>query len=395
MPERPEVAVVPENKKLAVFLDGTWNAVADNTNVWRMKSLCATASSEGAPQLVYYDIGVNGFFGGMVGKGLSQNVREAYEWLIDNYNPGDDVFIFGFSRGAYTARSLSGLIAKHGLLKPGSPLGVAQLYERYKRSDDRTLWKLGELQAAGTLLDVTLEEQWMLKYSQPIRIKMVGVWDTVGALGIPAFSIEGISRSTLGFLHTGLRLSIENGYHALAIDEHRRAFAPTLWSVRKPKDPDAVFAAPRSISSIEQRWFVGAHANVGGGCLSDLLAQIPLRWIMKKASVHGLAFRSDVELDGDVLGAPISDSYKDFMSGAYCKMARRHYRPIGGDPQEREDGTHRNVNETIDSSVFDRWRDVPRYRPPNLSDWAKRKSVDPGSFRQSVNANDPKLGAPD
>src|SRR3954471_149105 len=151
MPERPEVTVAPESKKLAVFLDGTWNAVADNTNVWRMKSLCATASSEGAPQLVYYDIGVNGFFGGMVGKGLSQNVREAYEWLIDNYNPGDDVFIFGFSRGAYTARSLSGLIAKHGLLKPGSPLGVAQLYERYKRSDDRTLWKLGELQVAGTL----------------------------------------------------------------------------------------------------------------------------------------------------------------------------------------------------------------------------------------------------
>ena len=147
---------------------------------------------------------------------------------------------------------------------------------------------------------------------------MVGVWDTVGALGVPAFSIEGISRSTLGFLHTGLRLSIENGYHALAIDEHRRAFAPTLWSVRKPKDPDAVFAAPRSISSVEQRWFVGAHANVGGGCLSDLLAQIPLRWIMKKASLHGLAFRSDVELDGDMLGADLN-SYKDFMSGAYSK----------------------------------------------------------------------------
>ena len=114
---------------------------------------------------------------------------------------------------------------------------------------------------------------------------------TVGALGIPAFSIKGISGSALGFLHTGLRLSIENGYHALAIDEHRRAFAPTLWSVRKPKDPDAVFAAPRSISSVEQRWFVGAHANVGGGCLSDLLAQITLRWIKRKASLHGLAFR--------------------------------------------------------------------------------------------------------
>jgi hypothetical protein len=116
---------------------------------------------------------------------------------------------------------------------------------------------------------------------------------------------------------------------------------------------------------------------------------------MKKASLHGLAFRSDVELDGDVLGAPISDSYKEFLSGAYSKMSRRHYRPIGADPEEREDGTHRNVNETIDSSVFDRWREVPQYRPPNLNDWAKRKSVDLASFRQSVRANDPKIGAPD
>jgi hypothetical protein len=82
---------------------------------------------------------------------------------------------------------------------------------------------------------------------------------------------------------------------------------------------------------------------------------------------QGLAFRSDVELDGDVLGAQISDSYKEFMSGTYCKMSRRHYRPIGADPEEREDGTHRNVNETIDSSVFDRWRDVPQYRPPKLA----------------------------
>lgn len=395
MPGSPAVSFTPKNKKLAVFLDGTWNAVDDNTNVWRLKSLCATASSEGAPQLVYYDIGVNGFFGGMVGKGLSQNVREAYEWLIDNYNQGDDVFIFGFSRGAYTARSLSGLIAKHGLLKPGSPLGVAQLFERYKRSDDRTLWKLLELQTAGTLSEATLEEQWMLKYSQPIRIKMVAVWDTVGALGIRAFSIQGISQSTLGFLHTGLRLSIENGYHALAIDEHRKAFAPTLWSVRKPKDPNAVFAAPRPIASVEQRWFVGAHANVGGGCLSDLLAQVPLRWIMKKASLHGLTFRNDVDLDGDVLSAPISDSYKEFMSGVYCKVSRRHYRPVGADPEEREDGIHRNVNETIDSSVFDRWCKVPQYRPSNLYEWARRKSVDPESLKQSVRADDPSIAAPD
>jgi uncharacterized protein (DUF2235 family) len=395
MPETPAVSATLKNKRLAVFLDGTWNAVDDNTNVWRMKALCATASSEGAPQLVYYDIGVNGVVGGMFGKGLSRNVREAYEWLIDNYNEGDDIFIFGFSRGAYTARSLSGLIAKHGLLKPGAPLGVAQLYERYKRTDDRTVWVLRAEDKAGSLKNATLEERWILKYSQPINIKMVAVWDTVGALGIPAFSIEGISRSKLGFLHTGLRLSIENGYHALAIDEHRKAFAPTLWTVRRSHDPKAIHAVPRSISSVEQRWFAGAHANVGGGCLSDLLAQIPLRWIMKKASLHGLTFRADVDIDGDVFTAPISDSYKEFMSGAYCKISGRHYRPIGVPAEKREDGTHTNVNETIDSSVFDRWREVPSYRPPNVADWAKLRNVDPKKINISVRADDPSVAAPD
>jgi hypothetical protein len=83
------------------------------------------------------------------------------------------------------------------------------------------------------------------------------------------------------------------------------------------------------------------------------------------------------------------------MSGAYCKMFRRHYRPIGADAEEREDGTHRNVNEMIEGLVFDRWRDVPQYRPPNLSEWAKRKSVDLANVRQSINADDPKISAPD
>lgn len=223
---------------------------------------------------------------------------------------------------------------------------------------------------------------------------MVAVWDTVGALGIPALSIAGVSRATMGYLHTGLRLGIENGYHALAIDEHRKAFTPTLWSVRKPKEPGAVYAEPRSIGSVEQRWFVGAHANVGGGCVSDLLAQVPLRWIMEKAIIHGLAFRSGVDIDGDVLSAQISDSYSEFLHGAYCRVSPRCHRRIGAEPEERADGTHFNVNETIDGSVFDRWRFDSAYRPPNLSEWAQRKSVDLATLKQAVRADDPSIAAP-
>jgi hypothetical protein len=243
--------------------------------------------------------------------------------------------------------------------------------------------------------EMTLEERWILKYSRPTKIKAVGVWDTVGALGIPAFAIPGVSRDSFGYLQTGLRLQIEHGFHALAIDEHRKAFEPTLWSVRTPKDPAEPRPAPRSIANVEQRWFVGAHANVGGGYESDLLAQAPLRWIMKKASLYGLTFRNDVEIDGDILSARINDSRKEFLGGAYAKLSGTFYRPIGGAPELRDNGTHTNVNETVDRSVFDRWRATPAYRPQNLIEWAKRKNVDPAELRASVRADDPSIGAPD
>jgi uncharacterized protein (DUF2235 family) len=392
--QTPKVEAAQRAKRLAVFLDGTWNAVDSNTNVWRMKALCAKTGNDGKPQLAYYEIGVNGVLGGGFGKGLDENIRSAYEWLIENYEDGDEIFILGFSRGAFTARSLAGLVTKLGILKPGSPIGVAQLYERYKHTDEQTIWELHEQQERGTL-NATLEERMLLKYSQPAKIKVVAVWDTVGALGIPAFSVEGVSRSTFGFLHTGLRVHLQNGYHALAIDEHRQDFAPTLWDVRVPNDPDEPRAPARPMASVEQRWFVGAHANVGGGYASDLLAQIPLRWIMKKTSLHGLTFRNDVDIDGDVSTASIADSYKDFARGAYSKFYKPHFRPIGEEPDVRDDGTHANVNETIDKSVFDRWRAVPDYRPPNLAEWAMRKKVDPAQLTHSVRADAPAVAAPD
>ncbi|HEV7601507.1 MAG TPA: DUF2235 domain-containing protein [Bradyrhizobium sp.] len=379
-------------KRLAIFLDGTFNAVDDNTNVWRLKCVCAPKGGDNAEQLVYYAKGVNGFWGGVFGKGLDDVIRGAYEWLIDQYAPGDEVFIFGFSRGAYAARSLAGLITKCGLLKSGGAMGIKQLYARYQQNPDAdTIWKLWEKGGVGK----DVEERWLLKYSQPINIKLVAVWDTVGSLGVRFGHIAGISRSTFGWLHTGLRKPIENAFHAMAVDEHRFDFSPTLWTVRKPKDPNPKMADPRPLASVEQRWFVGAHANVGGGYQSDFLAQIPLRWMMKKASLHGMAFKNDIDLDEGALTADIYDSYADFMYGGYSKLSRHYYRPIGEAPRELEDGTHTNVNETIDVSVFDRYRTVSTYRPPGLVDWAKRYDVDPSTLRSSVRANEPQTAVPD
>src|SRR6185437_7300615 len=286
-----------QQKRLVVFLDGTWNSVNSNTNVWRMRALCAAKGTDGKPQLVYYEVGVNGFLGGVFGQGLDENIRLAYEWLIENYNDGDEIFIFGFSRGAFTARSLAGLVALEGILKAGSPVGPTQLFARYQKGNEESIWTLKDKETSGDTTKLTDEEKWLLKYSQPAKVNMVGVWDTVGSVGVAAGNIPHISRSQFDYLQTGLFIPIQNGYHALALDEHRSDFAPTLWTVRHPKD--GAGPPPRMLINVEQRWFVGAHANVGGGYQNDLLNQAPLRWLMQKAESHGLSFRSEVTLDGD------------------------------------------------------------------------------------------------
>jgi uncharacterized protein (DUF2235 family) len=316
--------------------------------------------------------------------------------MVDHYDQGDEIFIFGFSRGSYTARSLAGFIAKCGLLKAGGALGVTQLYDRYRRANARTIWALLDAQQNGPPAGFSLEEQLMLKYAMAVPIKMVGVWDTVGDLGIPWLSIEGLKWwSTEGFLTTGLRRPIEYGFHALALDEHRLAFSPTLWTVRHANNPDPDAPPPRPLSSVEQRWFVGAHANVGGGYESDILPQVPLRWLMKKASLQGLTFRNDVDLDGDELTAQVTDSFGKFMYGIYSLVSRPYYRPIGAPPTQTADGTDSNVNETIDASVFARWSANPGYRPRNLANWASSYGVDISRLAGSVLADQPNEPAPD
>ncbi|CAA2137656.1 DUF2235 domain-containing protein [Methylobacterium bullatum] len=397
-----QVQAVPPHKRIALFLDGTWNTLDDNTNVWRLKALCAQRGTDGVSQVVYYSRGVGTtptekVRGGVLGVGIDRNVARAYEWLVETYEPGDQIFIFGFSRGAYTARSLAGFIALCGLLKPGAPLGTGQLFDRYRRGDEtRTIRWLKTHERDGTLIDASREESWMLTYAMPVPVKMVGVWDTVGSLGMPTPAIPvldkipGLSRSGYAFLHTGLRLPIENGYHALAIDEHRATFAPTLWTkkFRDGVQPNEM-APPRPVANVEQRWFVGAHANVGGGYRDDLLSQVPLHWIMEKASHHGLAFRADVILEPGVLEVRPRDSYSEFGYGLYRYVGKPFFRVIGASPQALKGERDEIVNETIDATVFERWRADPTYRPPNLEDWGRRNGLELTAIHGSVMAHAP------
>jgi uncharacterized protein (DUF2235 family) len=372
-------------KRAALFLDGTWNNVDDNTNVWRMKSLCAKSPE----QLVYYSAGVGTqsgehISGGMFGIGINEEVTTAYQWLVEHYETDTQVFIFGFSRGAFTARSLAGFISKCGLLKPGSPVSVKQLYERYRKGTATSVLALGKMPELG----LSREDQWVKEYSRPIPIWFQGVWDTVGALGVPLPCIPKISRADFAFLETDLRINNTHAYHALAIDEHREPFAPTLWTKSTPKHGETY--PSRTLDKVEQRWFVGAHANVGGGYENDLLAQIPLDWLMKKAIEHGLVFNDNVVIDGDENGCPIRDSLAEMLHGIYevLTLGKHHYRTIGSEPVDTGDAITITINETIDATVFERWRNDATYRPRNLVEWGKRRSVDPSALHKSVHASD-------
>lgn len=389
-----------QRSRLALFLDGTWDKEDGNTNVWRAKCLCAPTGPDGIEQKVFYDVGVGTSFGsigtgGVFGKGIDEVIIAAYEWLAETYEDGDEIFIFGFSRGAYTARSLSGFISRVGLVKLGAPLGIKQLYDRYKRRDLAN--SIHELLEPGfDQSKFTIEERWMVKYCNPIPVKFTGVWDTVGAFAKNNFAKD-VTGGDHAYLDANLRKSETYVYHALAIDENRKDFDATLLTVYLRNNPFRPYQSPRPLSDIEQRWFVGSHGDVGGGSYNDLLAQIPLRWLLLKASSHGLAFRQDFEVETDALLCPLEDSFSNFLNGAYkvLELGRRNYRPIGRQPQPDGDWTIHTINETIDGSVFDRWRADAKYRPQNLQDWASAHFVNPGNLNGAKQAANPSEAVPD
>ena len=382
-------------KRLALFFDGTWNKPANNTNVWRLHLMLGDRGADGVPQLKFYDEGVgtkwfDRFSGGAFGYGLSENIRAGYRWLMEHYDPGDEIFVFGFSRGAFTARSLTGLIARCGLLKPDAPMSFVQIYDRYRKGDTvRPIYHLKYLQRKGEK-QFDFEERTLLSgsYYQRNFVKMVGVWDTVGTLGIPFGKIPGISRRTLGFHNTHLSKIVQHSYQALALDEFRKPYWAVLWTQFSPTTPNEADAPQVDNRHVEQRWFAGSHCNVGGGYRNDLLPQRPLAWLQDKAAACGLAFRSRVVVTDEDLAMAPCDSYAEFLGGLWKLLTwgHRYIRWVMSEPKLKaahwkgrsriEDGWVETVNERIDLSVFRRCQLHAGYRPPSLLEWAKRKAID-------------------
>jgi uncharacterized protein (DUF2235 family) len=262
-------------KRVIVCCDGTWddtdNQSAD-TNVFRIaRAIHATQETGGVLQIVLYlsGVGTSGLqfeklVAGAIGVGVGDNIRSAYMFIAQNYLPGDEIFLFGFSRGAFTARSLAGLVNACGILKRQNLGDLPNAWAYYRTTGSHTPQEF--------------KQRYDTDCHTDAKIKFLGVWDTVGALGVPGHLFSAENAAKFAFHNTGPCAVIEHGCQALAIDEHRHDFVPTLWT-----EP-----APEGVR-IEQVWFAGAHSDVGGGYVTRTLADIPLVWMARKAEQDGLA----------------------------------------------------------------------------------------------------------
>ena len=272
-------------KNIVLCADGTWNTphgvavTVIDTNVRKLY----LALTNQASQLKYYDSGVgtdgtpiDHLTGGAMGEGLFQKVQDCYAFLANVYDPGDKILLFGFSRGAFTARSVGGMIAGFGV--PSINLDnqtVPSIFAAYRQPDP------GKKK--------TLKDQLTDTYGlQDVTVEMVGVWDTVGSLGIPGIFFNALNQNKYGFLDTTIHPCIKHGYHAVCIDERRAQFKPTLWT-----NTDGS-ALPNN-DQVEQVWFPGVHCDVGGSYPESQLSDITLSWMMQKAKKHGLAFSPEAE----------------------------------------------------------------------------------------------------
>ncbi|OJD34121.1 peptidoglycan binding domain containing protein [Diplodia corticola] len=391
-----------QKKRLIVCCDGTWQA-SDKTygtspsNIAKLSRMIAREDGN-IPQVVYYQSGVGtGSWGlmdigiaGSVGIGLSENVSSAYHYLSTNFNDGqsanDEIFIFGFSRGAYTARALSGLVTEMGLLKPQYLDKFPRAFEIYKRlsskaanrTDNFLKWKdyfVGGLSASDRNFWHDLTNKKMYR---DVKVKVVGVWDTVGALGIPesflSTMLPGFNKR-FQFHSTGLNIKIENAFQALALDEHRGAFPPTLWYLPK------YLLRRADCPNLKQCWFPGYHESIGGGgvkvqsMLSDWFPHI-MNWIMPDTSqIHEvtLAWMCDqvnglLKFDDDAVRDMLLRNGEARGDWAACKETDMlkylkvfNLNSFGGS-RTRTPGRYfeEQTNETIHPSVYFRTSEVKR-----------------------------------
>lgn len=344
-------------KRIAIFCDGTWNRhdAPTPTHVVRLAQALAPEGADGVTQVVHYLPGVGSgegvtklsrfldkFMGGAFGWGLDSRIQEAYRHLVFAYNPGDEIYIFGFSRGAYTARSLAGLIRSAGIppkdhteripeamdhyrkkapadtkrvrgpkdkaareaekaaraakaQSEADAMGLPSPLKPYPHPDSEAEIKFRARLSPGTptsKLDAAWRARNGMGQQDLLKIKYIGVWDTVGALGLPGVlgALAKITNRRYAFHDDKLSSSVSAARHAVAIDERRRLYPPTLWDnlarLNAGSDPEK--------PPYQQLWFPGNHRIVGGGGTVPELSAFPTAFVLEGAEDAGLAFNPDM-----------------------------------------------------------------------------------------------------
>ena len=302
-------------RKLVVCCDGTWNTPRTGTNIYRTYQFlrerlgspaekiekhgsrtCFGQARDGTDIRLFYDegVGTNWFTrlaGGGLGLGLSDNVRDAYHFLAHNFEPGSEIYVFGFSRGAYTARSLCGFIKAAGLLvRPSVPDVLREYVDCYATGagviarptgwspDGVRSWLVNR---AGDAVGHLGPAVSTLPRHPGAKVRFIGVYDTVGALGVPLAGAVPVNEPIVGFHDTTLGDLVQSAVQALAVDEKRGPYVPTLWT-------QAANAAALAGQSVLQVWFPGVHSDIGGGYPDKGIGDITWDFMMRQAADAGL-----------------------------------------------------------------------------------------------------------
>jgi len=402
-------------KRIIICCDGTWNKPDQSqekathkdtieclkeswtrqpSNVVKITRAILPKTSDGIHQVVFYDEGIgtnagiiNHYIGGALGVGLTKNLLDCYRFIARNYSDGDEIYLFGFSRGAFTVRSLAGLIHRCGILPKEQIYWTKEAYEiyrlRYYESEDdvdsffyhllpskirRWLFK-NKYKKLTVRNKKCVEDFNNMNKVKKVKIKFIGVWDTVGSLGIPGW--RGLSKK-YRFHDVKLGDHILNAYQALAIDERRRPFKPSIWEEKSYDE-----------QKLEQMWFAGVHTNIGGGYKPDGLANYALHWMVEAAKLNGKGLEFNDNFIDDNYGFPKpkneSESETKYITVPensmtwYYYLLIPHRRPIG---KQIKDDKQNNSQEFVHPSVFKYQKHLSNkgisYEPPNLMEYLNR-----------------------
>ena len=331
-------------KNIVLLSDGTGNSAAKlfKTDVWRLYQ--ALDLRPGSNQIAYYDDGVGtssfrplAMLGGALGFGLKRNVKDLYTFLCQNYELGDHIYGFGFSRGAFTMRVLAGMIATQGVI-PGRTMLPEELRvavdQAWKddRADYKTHWSRWRNHETATALNPTVPPG-----RQDVKIEFLGLWDTVDAYGLPSDELKrGLDYWLLGLSFPDQDLSpiVRRACHALALDDERQTFHPVLWNERFE---EALAQQDKTRAGrLQQVWFMGMHSNVGGGYAKDELAHVSLNWMVQQAQASKLVFHQ-AALEQFERAANAHTDMADSRAGvgAFYRYGPRRLSVLGNDPYNK------------------------------------------------------------